>query len=61
MDLLKMDKNMFLSIFNMKLRDEFGDIEDLCSFYEIKKEELLQKLKEFNLYYEREINQIKNI
>lgn len=61
MDLLKMDKNMFLSIVNMKLRDEFGDIEDLCSFYEIKKEELLQKLKEFNLYYEREINQIKNI
>lgn len=61
MDLLKMDKNMFLSIVNMKLRDEFGDIEDLCSFYEIKKEELLEKLKEFNLYYEREINQIKNI
>ncbi len=61
MDLLKMDKNMFLSIVNMKLRDEFGDIEDLCSFYEIKKEELLQKLKELNLYYEREINQIKNI
>ncbi len=61
MDLLKMDKNMFLSIVNMKLRDEFGDIEDLCSFYEIKKEELFEKLKEFNLYYEREINQIKNI
>lgn len=61
MDLLKMDRNMFLSIVNMKLRDEFGDIEDLCSFYEINKEDLFEKLKELNLYYEREINQIKNI
>ena len=61
MDLLKMDKNMFLSIVNMKLRDEFGEIEDLCSFYGVKKEEVFEKLKEFNLYYEREINQIKNI
>lgn len=61
MDLLKMDKNMFLSIVNMKLRDSFSDIEDLCSYFSIEVNEFYEKLSEFSLIYDRYVNQIKNL
>lgn len=60
MDLLKMDKNMFLSIVNMKLRDEFSSDEDLCSYYGIEVQEFNEKLESLNLKYDEEVNQIKN-
>lgn len=60
MDLLKMDKNMFLSIVNMKLRDEFQSLEDMCSYYDIDVNEINLKLESLSLKYERELNQIKN-
>lgn len=59
MDFLKMDKNMFLSIVNMKLRDEFESIEDLCNYYDIDFEDIERKLDSLNLKYYRDINQIK--
>ena len=61
MDLLKMDKNMFLSFVNMKLRDEFSDIEDLCSFYDVKVEDVNEKLQSLGLSYVRDVNQIKSL
>lgn len=60
MDLLKMDKNMFLSIVNTKLRDEFSSDEDLCSYYDIDVKDFNEKLESLNLKYDREVNQIKN-
>ncbi len=56
-----MDKNMFLSIVNMKLRDEFKDDEDLCSYYGIEIREFYNKLSEFCLAYDKGTNQIKNL
>lgn len=61
MDLLKMDKNMFLSIVNMKLRDFFKNEEELCSYYGIELNEFYDKLNNLGLKYYSDINQIKNL
>lgn len=60
MNLLSMDKNTFLSIVNMKLRDEFSNIYDLCSYYDISFEDMERRLCEFDLLYEEDINQLRN-
>lgn len=47
MDLSKfeaMDPIMLMSIVNMKIRDEFGDLENLVKFYDIDKDKLIEKL-----------------
>ena len=61
MDFLKLDKNMFISMVNMKLRDEFSNIDDLCSYYDILIEDFNSKLDEFNLKYYADTNQVKSI
>ena len=47
MDLNKyesMDPVMLMSIVNMKIRDEFGDLDALVKFYDIDKDKLVAKL-----------------
>ncbi|QUJ66888.1 DUF4250 domain-containing protein [Photobacterium sp. GJ3] len=39
-----MDPVMLMSIVNMKIRDEFGDLDSLVRFYEIDKDQLVAKL-----------------
>jgi len=39
-----MDPVMLMSIVNMKIRDEFGDLDALVRYYEIDKEKLLARL-----------------
>ncbi|MDO6707819.1 DUF4250 domain-containing protein [Photobacterium sp. 1_MG-2023] len=39
-----MDPVMLMSIVNMKIRDEFGDLDSLIRFYEIDKDQLVAKL-----------------
>lgn len=39
-----MDPIMLMSIVNMKIRDEFGDLDALVKFYDIDKEKLVAKL-----------------
>lgn len=60
MDFLNMDKNMLLSIVNMKLRDEFEDEKDLCSYYNIDEKKFHEKLESCNLKYDKDVNQIRN-
>ena len=45
LDVEKTDINILLSIVNMKLRDEFSDLDDLTAYYDIKKEELEKRLE----------------
>lgn len=56
-----MDKNMLLSIVNMKLRDEFEDEKDLCAYYNIDEKIFNEKLESFNLKYDKDVNQIKQL
>ncbi len=46
-----MDVNMLFSIINMKLRDEFDSLTELCKSYDINQEELEKKLEEGGYSY----------
>lgn len=53
------DINILLSMINLKLRDEFSDFDDLASYYNVDKEELLNRMNENGYFYSKEINQFK--
>ncbi|MCY6483893.1 DUF4250 domain-containing protein [Clostridium aestuarii] len=55
--LLSMDPYMLLSIVNMKLRDEFSSFKNLCDYYEIKSEEIEDKLKKIDYKYNDQTKQ----
>lgn len=59
MDYLKMDANLLVSIINMKLRDLYKNLDDLCDDLNISKEKLLEKLKKANFEYVESQNQFK--
>lgn len=50
------DPMMLLSWVNMKLRDFYPSLEDLCSDMEIDLEGLLKKLSEAGFEYNRDLN-----
>ncbi|WP_319371915.1 DUF4250 domain-containing protein [uncultured Ilyobacter sp.] len=52
-----MDPNLLLSIVNMKLRDEFENLEDLLRYYNLKESDLTDKIKEIGYHYCKETNQ----
>ncbi len=55
--LMAMDKNILLSLINMKLRDEFRSLEDLCKEYDIDEFDIENKLKSIGYKYNKNINQ----
>jgi hypothetical protein len=55
--LLKMDSYILLSWVNMKLRDEFSSLGDLCDDYDIRIYELEEKLKPLGYRYFNSTNQ----
>lgn len=59
MDYLNLDKDIFYSIINMKLRDFYQNLEDFCKSEGIDEEELNNKLKEYGLSYNIDSNQIR--
>lgn len=48
---IHMNPNILVSILNMKLRNEFEDINDLVSFYDIDKDELFELLGKEDYFY----------
>ncbi|GAB6149513.1 DUF4250 domain-containing protein [Clostridium novyi] len=54
---MKMDPYMLLSIINMKLRDQFSSLDDLCEDFEVTVEELKNKLNNVGYKYQSETNQ----
>jgi len=56
-EMLKMDSYMLLSIVNMKLRDEFHSLSSFCENYEIKEEEIINKLSTIGYVYNVDNNQ----
>jgi len=51
------DPVMLLSFVNLKLRDFYKDIDELCVELDLEKEELLRKLASIDYHYDRECNQ----
>ena len=60
-DFEKGDINMMLSLLNMKLRDEFSDLERLADYYSADKNVILKRMEENGYFYNSEINQFKKI
>ena len=62
MDLNKyqtMDPVMLMSIVNMKIRDEFGDLDALVKYYDIDKDKLVAKLASAGFDYLPEAKQFR--
>lgn len=53
------DANMLLSIINMKLRDQYGSLDELCDDLDLSKSEIEEKLKTIDYLYNEAINQFK--
>lgn len=54
---LSMDINIVYSMLNMRLRDKYSSLSDLCEDEDIDMEELLSGLKEQGLEYDEDKNQ----
>lgn len=46
-----MNPNILVSILNMKLRNDFDDIDDLATFYDVDKNELFEILEKEDYFY----------
>ncbi|WPC44045.1 DUF4250 domain-containing protein [Clostridium sp. JS66] len=57
--ILLMDAHILLSFINTKLRDEFESISSLCSYYDIKEEDIKYKLEKIDYTYDTNLNQFK--
>lgn len=53
------DPVMLLSFINMKLRDEYSSLDNLCEDFNVNKEDILEKLENINYFYDKEQNQFK--
>ncbi|WP_300349498.1 DUF4250 domain-containing protein [Clostridium sp.] len=53
----KMDPYMLLSIANLKLRDYYSDLDNMCDDLDIKKEVIEDRLKACGYIYNSENNQ----
>lgn len=51
------DPVMLLSFVNLKLRDYYSDLNQLCEDLEIDKEELIAKLETIDYRYDSAVNQ----
>jgi len=49
-----MDVNILLSVVNMKLRNDFGSLESLCSSFEVDKDQLVARLEKEGYVYDEE-------
>lgn len=56
---MNMDPNILVSLINMKLRDFYSSLEDLCYDIGIEKKDLEEKLRSSNYEYDELLNQFK--
>lgn len=57
--ILAMDPNIFLSLVNMNLRDNYSSLEKLCEDWDVDSEDIENKLSSIGYEYIIEINQFK--
>ena len=51
------DPNMLLSYVNLKLRDYYASLDDLCDDIDVDKEEISKKLQKIDYHYDSQRNQ----
>ena len=57
--MLPEDPAMLLSYVNMKLRDQYDSLDELCDDLDISQQEIINKLKTIDYIYDFEKNQFK--
>ena len=57
--MLPNDPAMLLSYVNMKLRDQYQSLEDMCDDFDVSMSEIVEKLKSIDYIYDNEKNQFK--
>lgn len=57
--ILLMDAHILLSFINTKLRDQFESISSLCNYYDIKEEDIKDRLEKIDYTYDANLNQFK--
>lgn len=50
------DPMMLLSFMNMKLRDFYGSLDDLCTDLNIDKDSIVSKLSDIDYEYDKDLN-----
>lgn len=55
--MLPQDPVMLLSVVNMKLRDEYPDLQDLCAAMDVKEEDITDKLSAIDYHYDPKTRQ----
>lgn len=50
------DKNMLLNYVNMKLRDEYSSLDELCGEEDVSREEIERRLAEIGYAYSERLN-----
>ena len=58
-EMIPNDPVMLLSFVNMKLRDEFSDLDELCGVLDVSREDLKRRLKALGYAYNEKTNQFK--
>lgn len=56
---LPKDPFILLSTLNMKLRNQFSDLDKLCLFYQIDSADLNQQMEAIGYFYDSQSNQFK--
>ena len=55
--MIPQDPVMLLSFINLKLRDYYGSLEQLCDDFDVKEQEIRDKLASIDYHYNEERNQ----
>ena len=58
-EMIPNDPVMLLSFVNMKLRDEFSDLDELCGVLDVSREDLEERLAAIGYLYNETMNQFK--
>ena len=53
------DPAMLLSFVNMRLRDQYSSLDELCEAENVNRKLLMERLAEVNYYYDEKTNQFK--
>ena len=56
MEMIPKDPVMLLSFLNLKLRDFYKSLDDLCEDMDIDRQEIIDKLEEIGYHYDKEKN-----
>lgn len=57
--MIPQDPVMLMSFLNLKLRDNYASLDELCDDMDLSKEEIMSKLKEAGFSYDEGQNQLR--